>query len=122
MPQVQVYVRRTADGGWLGVVELPMLHPLQRTGLAHPSQALVPVTANRMRVTKASKRSKAGAAAAAASGALKLLNNPLIKAALPPGVGPALSVIKSLASSKAARRIVGRYGKKGIRFLKKAFR
>ena len=120
MPQVQVYVRRTADGGWLGVVDLPTLPPMQRQGPAHPSAALVPPSAAKMRVTKRGK-SKAKAAAAAARGARQLLKNPLVRSLLPPGVGPALSVAESLASNPIARRVVGKYGKKGLRMLKRAF-
>lgn len=120
MPQVQVYVRRTADGGWLGVVDLPTLPPMRRQGPAHPSAALVPASAGKVRVTKRG-RTKAQAAARAARGARALLKNPLVRSLLPPGVGPALAVAESLASSKAARRIVGKYGKKGLRMLKRAF-
>ena len=133
MRQVKWYVRRTTDGGWQGVVDLPMDafrlpagHPLRerltdasRSGPPRPprpDRALPGAAPHTLRV-RSKGASKAAAAAKAARGAMRLLNNPLIKAALPPGVGPALMAVNSLVSSKKARRIVGRFGKKGLRML-----
>lgn len=118
--QVTVYTRRTSDGGWMAVIDIPMTPPSMRAGLAAPGRGVISPKAQTMQV-RAKRPGKAQAAAAAAKGARKLLDNPVIRAALPPGVGPALMAVQALASSKKARELVAKHGKAGINMLKKVF-
>jgi hypothetical protein len=60
---------------------------------------------------------KSTALRSAASLAASALDNPVVTALLPPGVGPALKGLRLLASSPRARALVREGGKAAFRFL-----
>lgn len=107
-------MRKLPNGLYEGMITLT---PQTAAGPWSPSKPL------RM---KAQGKSKAAALAKASSVADKILANPLIRDALPPGSQTALAAVKYLSKSaaagkleKAAKKIVGKGAKRLFKKLKK---
>lgn len=104
MSEVKFRVVKTR-GGWDGIVTLPFL-PGGATALAQQlppaaAAALVPAGAEAQGVkVKVKASSKGEAVKKAAGAAMKLLNNPMVQAAMPPQVALALNVAKKLPLKK----------------------
>lgn len=122
MSQIRFKVQRMPDG-WVGIVELPTMPgsklpyglPTKQGALPGSPVSLVKVKA------KSPSATKGGAILNAASAAVSLLDNPTVKALLPPGVGPALSAVKAIASNKALGKLAKQGGKAAFSAISKLF-
>ncbi len=90
MADIKFKLVPTADGGYTGIISMP-------GGIA---------TAAKGPTTGPDSVKKAKALGRAAGLADKVLDNPILRAALPPGVGPGLDIVRSLAKSKAAGKVL----------------
>lgn len=98
-------VRRTADG-----YEGEILIPSSLTA-RNGTSAAAPVKIS------ASGQSRKQALRRAATVADAILDSPVMRAALPPGAAPAIEAVKAIASSKDARRALGKYAGEGAKRL-----
>ena len=89
-------------GGWDGIVTLPFLPG----GAAALQQALPPAAAAQLPAdatsvaVKVKAKSKGAAVKKAAGAAMKLLDNPMVQAAMPPQVAMAMNIAKKLPLKK----------------------
>ena len=104
MSEVKFRVVKTR-GGWDGIVTLPFLPG----GAAALAQQLPPAAAAQLApggadtsaiAVKVKAKSKGAAVKKAAGAAMKLLNNPMVQAAMPPQVAMALNIAKKLPLGK----------------------
>jgi hypothetical protein len=89
-------------GGWDGIVTLPFL-PGGAAALAQQlppaAAAQLPADASSVAI-KVKAKSKGAAVKKAAGAAMKLLDNPMVQAAMPPQVAMALNIAKKLPLKK----------------------
>lgn len=101
MSEVKFRVVKTR-GGWDGIVTLPFVPG----GAAALAQQLPPAAAAQLPAdaagvsVKVKAASKGAAVKKAAGAAMKLLNNPMVQAAMPPQVAMALNIAKKLPLKK----------------------
>lgn len=98
-------MRTHPDGTVTGEVYVPQraIPGISPAGYIKASSRRTRIPARRGQAAAAAvAQGKAGALSQAASVAQGLLDNPLVRAALPPGSGVAIDAIKMLASSAAA--------------------
>lgn len=122
MSQIRFKVQKMPDG-WVGIVELPAKGGAQLpAGLPTAQNALPGSPVKLVKVkAKSAAPSKGGAVLKAASAAVDLLDNPAVKALLPPGVGPALNAVKAIASNKALGKLAKQGGKAAFKAISKLF-
>lgn len=94
MTEVKFRIVKTR-GGWDGVISLPFT-PAGRAGLPPGPDGAPPTHAT----VTAKGKSKDQAVKNAAKGALKLLKNPAVQAAMPPQVAIAMKVAEKLPLAK----------------------
>lgn len=112
---IQWQVIRTPDG-YRGKLIVPAKGNHPDTGKPVRSVA---VTTAPVRVTpgRPAAAAKSEAVSAAASLAGKLLDNPVVSALLPPGIGPVLKGVKLLADNPRVRAFIREGGKAAFRAL-----
>lgn len=121
MNRITFKVLRMPDG-WYGIVELPIMQGAKNpNGTLALSKAGQPAKALSVK-TKTAAPSKGAAVKSAIDTALSVVDNPAVKALLPPGVGPALMAVKSIAKNPALQKAVKAGGRMAFNLISKAFK
>lgn len=113
MANITFDVYRRANGGWAGVVRVPLAKGVIPTGTPSAMVNAPPGTANPlppqaivMQTSTSANQSKAAAVSKAMNLAKAVADNPAVKALIPPQAAAALEVIKSPQAQAAAKAAI----------------